>query len=288
MVYLRSLAVLCCICLSARNVWGSEGGQNQRTQTLQLHRGWNAVFLEVYPDETKPATLFAQTPVDIVAAFFAPGSSAQFMTQPGADLFSQAGWGVWYAVNRPDAFLKTLHAIYGQQGYLIHAKSDYTWTVTGAVVPAQTKWQPNAYNFVGFSVHPVAAPTFAQFFSGAAPLRHNKIYRLVNDTWRRVSDASAETMRSGEAVWVYCDGATTYQGPWRVETTTRLGLVLGHEADSITLRNDTANPLTPTVEHVVASGPPVPLSLVVQATSLTNTMVQPVSVARPAGAWTQP
>jgi hypothetical protein len=171
---------------------------------------------------------------------------------------------------------------------LIHAKSDYTWTVSGAVVPAQTKWQANAYNLVGFGLHPVAAPTFAQFFAGAPALRHNKIYRLVNGTWRRVSDATAETMRSGEAFWIYCDGATTYQGPLRVDADTRMGVLLESGIGTVTLRNDTPNPLTPTVQHVVGNGPPVPLSIVVQGTSATNTHVGSVSVARPNGDWTQP
>lgn len=288
MVYLRYFAVLCCLSVSSPSAVGSEAAQNVRSQTIQLQRGWNAVFLEVHPIEARPASIFAQTPVDVVASFFAPGSSAQFMTDPGADLFSQAGWGVWYAANRPDAFLKTLHGIYGQQGYLIHAKSDYTWTVSGAVTPAQTKWQPKAYNLVGFSVHPVAAPTFAQFFAGAPALRHNKIYRLSNGTWRRVSDASAETMRSGEAFWIYCNGATTYQGPLRVETSTPMGVLLGSGINTVTLRNDTPNPITPTVHHLVGSGPPVPLSIVVQGTSTTNTQVSSLSVAQPNGAWTQP
>jgi hypothetical protein len=181
-----------------------------------------------------------------------------------------------------------LHGIYGQQAYLIHAKSDFTWTVSGAVTPARVKWQANAYNFVGFSVHPVAAPTFAQFFAGANPLKHNKIYRLANGAWRRVSDATAETMRSGEAFWIYCDGATTYQGPLRVETKTQLGLVLGDGVDTVTLRNDTPNPITPTIEHIVSGGTPVPLSIVVQGTSTSNTLIRSVSVPQPNGAWTQP
>jgi hypothetical protein len=95
-------------------------------------------------------------------------------------------------------------------------------------------------------------------------------------------------MRSGEAFWIYCDGATTYQGPLRVETKTRLGLVLGQDADSVTLWNDSPNPIQPTVEHVVAAGATLPLSLVIQVTSATNTLAGSVSVAQPAGAWTQP
>ena len=288
MLLFRWVVVLCCSFWTASGVLGAEVAQNTRAQTVQLQRGWNAVFLEVYPAETKPSVLFDQTPVDIVAGYFAPGSSAQFMTAPGADLFSQAGWGVWYAENRPDAFLKTLHSIYGQQAYLIHAKSDFTWTVSGAVTPAATRWQANSYNFTGFGVHPVAAPTFAQFFSGSAAHRHNKIYRLANGAWRRVSDASAEAMRSGEAFWIYCDGASTYQGPLRAETKTRMGVVLGDGVDTLTLRNDTGNPLTPTVEHVVSGGTPVPLSIVVQAVGDSNAPVKSVSLAQPSGAWTQP
>lgn len=288
MLCFRSLAVLCCSYLMTSHAFGAEAGQNTRAQTIQLQRGWNAVFLEVSPAESRPSALFAQTPVDIVAGFYQRGSSAQYMTDPGADLFSQAGWGVWYSETRPDAFLKTLHGIYGQQGFLIHAKSDFTWTVTGVVTPGATRWQPNAYNFVGFGVHPVAAPTFAQFFSGSAAHRHNKIYRLASGTWRRVSDASAEAMRSGEAFWIFCDGASTYQGPLRVETTTRLGVVLGKGTDTMTLRNDTPNPLTPTVEHVASGGTPVPISIVVQSVNTTNSAVTSLALPQPAGAWTQP
>lgn len=276
-----------CVVFAVTTAFCAETAQNLRTQTIQLRSGWNAVFLEVHPVEIKPAVLFDQSPIDVVAAFFAPGTSAQFMTDPGADMFSQSGWGVWYATNRPDAFLKTLHGIYGQQGYLIHAKRDYTWTISGAVTPALVKWQANAYNLVGFGVHPVAAPTFAQFFAGASALRHNKIYRLANGSWRRVTDPAAEAMRSGEAFWIYCDGNTTYQGPLRVETQTQLGVVLGSSVDEITLHNETPNPVRPTIEHVVGGSPPVPLSIVVQTTGLTNTQTRSVSVALPNGAWTQ-
>src|SRR5262245_34621916 len=105
----------------------------QRTQTFQLRQGWNAVFLEVYPAQTDPARVFANTSVDIAASYYAPSASAQFITEPGVDLFRQSGWGVWYTAGRPDAFLKTLHAILGQQAYLLHAERDSLWTVTGEV-----------------------------------------------------------------------------------------------------------------------------------------------------------
>src|SRR5262245_27594090 len=92
----------------------------KRTQTVSLAAGWNAVFLEVEPMDTAPGKVFAGLPVDVAAAYFPPEAPTQFVTNPGAELFKGLGWGVWYAENRPDAFLKTLNAVYGQQAYLIH------------------------------------------------------------------------------------------------------------------------------------------------------------------------
>src|SRR5262245_12293010 len=95
-------------------------GGATRSQQVLLKKGWNAVFLEVDPADPAPTTVFARTPVDIAASFYAPASSAQFVSNPSVDLFKMAGWGVWYAENRPDAFLKTLHAVNGRQAYLVH------------------------------------------------------------------------------------------------------------------------------------------------------------------------
>lgn len=278
------IGLLLC-CLAAVSTGHSE---TTRTQTIQLHQGWNAVFLEVYPPALAPAEVFANTPVDVAASYYPPSSSAQFMTQPGVDLFKQAGWGVWYAEHRPDAFLKTLHSILGQQAYLLYAKSDYTWTVTGEVVPSDIRWQPDSYNFVGFSVRTQGAPTFAQFFAGSRAHNHNRIYRLVNGTWRRVSAPDAETMRAGEAFWIYSTGGSSYQGPLRVETLTRQGLVLGSSSGAVTLRNLTDQPVTPTLEHVASGENPVPMSLVIQMVGDPAASVKYVSTPQPDGSWTQP
>lgn len=259
-----------------------------RTQTIQLSQGWNAVFLEVYPPDSDPEIVFTNTPVDIAATFYSPGSPAQFITDPSADLFRNAGWGTWYASERPDAFLATLHAIYGQQAYLIHSKSAFTWQVTGAVVPAEVRWQTGDYNLVGFSVHRQAPPSFAQFFRGSKALRHDRIYRLANGTWRRVLNPAAEAMRSGEAFWIYCDGACQYQGPLRVETTARQGVLLAAEADGLVLRNQTDHPISPTVEHTGSGTNSVPLSIVIQAVGDSAAPLRSVSAPQLDGPWTQP
>ena len=217
-------------------------GAVEREQVIPLQSGWNAVFLEVYPAQPDPAVLFSGAPVDMAASLHAASSTAQFIANPGADLFRRAGWGVWYSEERPDAFLKTLHAIVGQQAYLIHATRPWTWTVSGAPVMAETRWEANAYNFAGFSVDPVAPPTFARFFAGSKAHRLDKIYRLRSGAWQRVDNAAGETIRSGEAFWIYCDGASAYQGPLQVETPTRAGLVLAGSSSALVLRNLTDFP----------------------------------------------
>ena len=262
-------------------------GAVEREQVIPLQSGWNAVFLEVYPAQPDPAVLFSGAPVDMAASLHAASSTAQFIANPGADLFRRAGWGVWYSEERPDAFLKTLHAIVGQQAYLIHATRPWTWTVSGAPVMAETRWEANAYNFAGFSVDPVAPPTFARFFAGSKAHRLDKIYRLRSGAWQRVDNAAGETIRSGEAFWIYCDGASAYQGPLQVETPTRAGLVLAGSSSALVLRNLTDFPLAATLEHVAAGTNTVPLSFVLAVAVEDLQSARSMAARMPNGPWTQ-
>ncbi len=282
-----------CASVAGRLVVEARGGDSTdqtgptRTQVIAMQAGWNAVFLEVHPLDGDPTTVFGSLPVDIVASYFERSTVAQFVVNPDADLYRRAGWGVWYAAERPDAFLRTLHGVHGEQAYLIHARSAFTWRVTGLVTAPEVQWQADAFNLVGFSVDAQAAPTFAQFFAGSNAHSHNRLYRLTDGIWRRVLDPDAEAMRSGEAFWIYCAGASRYQGPLEVKTTTRRGVVLGSAADTVILRNRCNHPVTPTVAHVVAGLNPVPLSLVVQAYGDDFGQWRSVAVPQTEASWVQ-
>lgn len=262
-------------------------GLPTRVQTLELRAGWNAVFLEVHPLEADPERVFAGLPVDRVASHHARTASSQYVTDPGANLFRRAGWGIWYAGERPDAFLGTLHAVHGQRAYLIHATQGFTWRIEGEVATEEVRWRSRAFNLVGFPVASTGAPTFGEFFAGSAAHRHNRIYRLDQGSWRRVTDPAAETLRSGEAFWIYCDGASRYQGPIRVSTKLQPGLMLGTGVAEVTLRNETRHPLTPTLASIAAGDGPVPLSLVMQAVGNGESLVRRVVAPLPSGEWTQ-
>lgn len=235
--------------------------QAVRTQTLDLNPGWNAVYLEVDPMVSDPAELFAGAPIEIVASHVAPKRGAQFVRNPSADLLSTYGWAVWYAPARPDAFLTTLYRLYGAKPYLIFATTNASLEISGTPAPERLTWTPDAYNFVGFPVTSPGAPTFKQFFRGSPAHDHNKLYRLVDGAWRQTLDPSAETMRAGEAFWIYCDGRSTYPGPLQITTRPASGVILSSEGGSmITFRNETDHPISFSMEHVTEPGAPIPIS----------------------------
>lgn len=261
----RAALVWGCVAATGMAVWRAEA-QSVRTQTIVLTPGWNSVYLEVDPADPDPGRLFADSSVEIAAAYVAPGRRAQFVLDPSADLLSAYGWSVWYAPERPDAFLGTLFGINGATPYLVYAATNATLQIFGTVATESPGWIPNAYNFVGFPVAATGAPTFQQFFAGSPAHAHNRLYRLVDGTWRQVLNPGAATMRSGEAFWIYCDGRSAYTGPLEVTTQPTAEVYLSPHAESeVVFRNRTEHPIAFVVEHVVDPAQPVPLSVPIRA-----------------------
>lgn len=283
------LRIACGVLLATGSaaVASETGPAMKRTQTVTLTAGWNAVFLEVEPLDVAPGAVFKGLPVDIAAAYFPQEAPTQFVSNPGTQLFKGLGWGVWYAENRPDAFLKTLNAIYGQQAYLIHANQAFQWKVEGLVSLPKVRWQPDSFNLTGFSVKAQGAPTFGEFFAASSAHRGQGIYRLVNDVWKKVVNPSAEVMRSGEAFWIFSKGGSDFQGPLSVETAAGGMMLELTPGDTLILRNGTDHPVTPHMEHVAPDAKPVPLSINVRVLGEQSKAVKYLAAEKPAAAWQQ-
>jgi hypothetical protein len=234
--------------------------ETTRTQSISLHKGWNAIELAVTPVDSTPATVFAGTPIAIATTYFGTRTSAQFIQNPTTTEWKKEGWGVWYAPGRPDAFLSTLNAIAGNRAYLIYAKQDFTWTVTGEVTCPKLRWKADAFNLVGFTLDPVSPPTFDKFFAGSTAHRPCRIYQLVNDQWVLVANPVQATMKSGEAYWIYCKGGSDYQGPLQVKMPTGRLALSGSPAEvTLGLSNKGTDPMNITVQ-TVATDSGLPLS----------------------------
>lgn len=240
-------------------------GGVERSQTISLSKGWNAVFIEVEPEKSSPEAVFGGSPVDVVAAFYQSNSSLQYVSDPSLAHFKKTGWGVWYAPGRPDSFLSTLFAIEGQRAYLVHATGPGPLTINGSVVVAPIEWRADSYNLVGFHLVAQGAPTFSRFFAGSRAHESSKIYRMVDGAWRLVSQPATTAMKAGEAFWIYTKGASAYQGPLEVNTRATRGLVLEESPTGFGLNNLSGNPLGLTIEHLPGGADGVPLAFEVLA-----------------------
>ena len=245
--------------------------ENIHTQTVSLHRGWNAVSLQVDPTNSKPADCFRGTPVSIVASYVADGAVVQYVQNPTTNNVNKDnGWAVWYAPDRPDAFLTRLFSLNANNAYLIYSQSDYVWTVTGAAVLGEVKWKPNSFNLAGFCLDDVSPPTFAQFFDPSAAHHPYRIYRLINSQWILVDQAQTTQMRSGEACWIFCKGSSDYQGPLGIKIQNgQKVLVNGINQAGVLFTNKTSNPLFVRVENATSSAV-LPLAFVLRVITETN------------------
>ena len=240
-----------------------------RVQTLSLHKGWNAVFLEVTPTNPSPAACFQGTPVTMAAAFTGDGKSIQFVPS-SVSVNQQNGWDVWYAPSRADAFLTSVFALVGNKSYLLYAEADCTLNLAGNALLNSVRWKPNAFTLTGFGVDAVSPPTFDQFFAGSAPHHPYRIYHLVNDTWVKVDNAQTTQMHSGEAYWIYCAGQSDFQGPLQIRLPVGQTLqVQGGNPSGISLLNHSINPLGVQVQNI-SGGATLPLAYVLRAVTDTN------------------
>jgi hypothetical protein len=251
-----------------------------RTQTINLQKGWNSVFLQVSPSSRDPGAVFANTPVEIVATYFAVDRAVQYIQNPGSIGWNKDGWAVWYAPSRSDAFLSSLHAVHGNRAFLIFSKQDFTWTVTGAAAFEPIRWKGNSFNLLGLGIDPASPPTFDQFFGPSAAHQPYRIYRLVNGQWMLVANPVSTPINSGEAYWIYCRGGSDYQGPLRARILVGEQIDFGTTSDSwITFANESTDPINIQVQ-TVASDVGLPLGYTIRGISQ-GAMV-PVTVPLPA------
>jgi hypothetical protein len=263
MRFLKSFLIVFVVLLSsaASTSWAGVS----RTQTINLRKGWNAVFLQVTPADAAPSSVFANTPVSIVATYLTASSPVQFVQNPGATPWKKNGWGVWYAATRPDAFLSNLSTVNGNRAYLIYSEQNYILNIQGNVTFEPTRWKSDSFNFIGFCLDEQSPPTFDKFFAGSPAHRPCRVYRLVNDEWTLVANPVQSTMKSGEAYWIYCKGGSDYQGPLMTKLVSGQGVTFSSTGEShLLFVNQSGDPLGVRVESVSNE---LPLSYVMRGVS---------------------
>jgi hypothetical protein len=236
------------------------------TQTFDLHPGWNAVYLEVQPEQNDIDQMLAGIPVESVWRWIPTKvDQVQFILDPAEGLQNINGWHGYFPYPRPEAFLTNLFSMRANQAYLIKlgGTQNVTWQVTGRPQATRTRWISDSFNLVGMGVDPGNEPTFGDYFSSSPAHAGQSIYRLAaNGVWEPIQQPYATPIKSGEAYWVYVNGKSAYQGP--MEVTLTYGKELEYKASltsqKVIVQNNTSIPTAVTVRRIGVTTTPMPLS----------------------------
>lgn len=249
--------------LGALGVARAKAGVSDVTQTFQLQPGWNAVFLEVRPENNDAESVFGGLPLASAWTWNPAGPKIEFVDDPQEQLTPSPQWLGYFPRPRPESILTNLFAVQANRAYLlkIEGSQPVTWTVTGVPEIQTYRWVPDAFNLVGFPVDPQQQPTFGQFLAASPAHAGQAIYRLVGGQWQEVANPYAATIKSGEAYWVYCHGNSDFSGPVSIDLEFGKTLDFGGAStrQRVRIRNLGNSPAAITLRKV-PSATPVPLS----------------------------
>ena len=195
----------------------SASASAEYTQTLTLSPGWNAVYLEVVPENNEIDVLLGGLPIQSVWRFLSLEGVTGLPANPSDGLSSLTGWHAYFPAGSAARVLTDLFTLRANNAYLINlsGSSPVTITLTGTPQVQNRRWAPDAFTLTGFGVDPDAPPTFGTYFASSQAHANQPIYTLDgNGVWRLVD--STERIRSGSAYWVFTRGPTRFNGPLEV------------------------------------------------------------------------
>jgi len=229
--------------LPARAEWGE--------QVLQLKPGWNAVFIEVQPEDNRCEAIFAGLPVKTVWYWNRETPMKQFIRDPNDLLPKPADWLLYYPEGEARDFLTDLFRITAGEPYLIEVggSEPITLRLQGAVSAAQPRWVADSFNLTGFHVNPAKSTSFKEFVQFDPALAGQDVYKINAEGKSVKVDPNTEAVAAGTAYWMYCKGGSTYAGPFAVEPPVLTGLDFGKDATErpLVIKNNTDAPKTLTL-----------------------------------------
>jgi hypothetical protein len=195
------------------------------TQTIELSPGWNSIYVQVAPDVGDTELVFADyvdgegPQISSVWTWLQHRAKIDFIQDPDPDnLLSAPGWLRFFPAQASEAFMTNLFAIQPNRAYLVNLAGNtaVTLTITGKPVVPSSKWESDSFNLVGFHVDPANLPTFADFIENASAHKDQPIYRLENDTWKKINPLNT-IIQPDVAYWVFSHGGSDFTGPLQVE-----------------------------------------------------------------------
>lgn len=184
-------------------------------QQITLKPGWNAISVEVQPEDDNIRNIFSGIPVASVWRWIPKGIGGDFIADPAEGLLSIDGWYGYFPEPRPEAFLSNLYTISVNTAYLVKLDDtvNHTITLTGKPQIHKNRWRSSSFTFTGLSVQAGNEPSFGDYFSGSEAHSGQPVYKLNSaGVWELLADPFTETIKRGEAYWIYTEGTSGYQG----------------------------------------------------------------------------
>jgi len=192
-------------------------------QTITMTKGWNAVYLQVEPEDARCEVVFADWPVASVSLYNMARAVAQYTESPDEPLNSADEFLTW-TPGLP-AGANSLNTVIAGQAYLVFATAGCTRGISGRPAVPRIDWVPgtNACNLVGFRQS--ATVTFGSYLAGSGfDLSKLSVYAVngtnsVKPTLLQVggfSGLNTAAMTQGKAYFIVCDKVSAFSGPIKV------------------------------------------------------------------------
>ena len=226
--------------------WSAEAALPHTSQNISLVSGWNAVYVEVSPEQTADE-LFADWPVDHVS-LYDPASflaTRQFSSDWNSQGLSREAMAVWYR-NAPEASsFKNIPG--GAILVTFCTNSSFLATLIGPPAAPRTTWHVTGtntvYNFVGFSTS--ANTGIAAYLEGSPceEVLSRAYYRIYGDDPDAVPRArelrtSERTVGDGEVLLLPSDKISDWSGVLHVSPINGVNFGQTGRKSSFSIRND--------------------------------------------------
>ena len=210
--------------------WVGPAAAGEADQNLKLTYGWNAVWLEVEPQDASGGSLTCDQVfradgfrIDRVASPVGRIGTAEFTSDPES-LFNQGGWDVW--ASDPASGETASIAVRANHAYLVHVATldgavqdgaaAGTLSLRGKVAWDRPAWIQGSFNLVGFGIQGV--PTFSSLLAASGIVVDGPLGAAANvqrlnaatGAWEAVK--GADRLESGQAYWINVPYTLSGQG----------------------------------------------------------------------------
>ncbi|MDC3255294.1 hypothetical protein OAV21_02750 [bacterium] len=213
------LALACALFMQPQALLGVEV-----VQTLSLNSGWNAVWLEVSPEDDQGNPLLIQDAlastdfvIDKIARRSLGAGPANFVDDPNAlsNSYNSDSWEIWS--RNPESGEGAVISARGNHAYMVHVVAVEgktngdpagTISVRGKVDFTRLSWLKGSYNLVGFGVE--GQPTFDSLLGAAGVLVNDlsvapaqpTVLKLESATGHWITVSGGDPVESGRAYWI--------------------------------------------------------------------------------------